>query len=198
MYTVRITAQNVLRPLSEKPEAFGPAGSELRTSEGAVFHKNSVVYSNTNGQTLVRTAMVLTLDVKEVIFKDGAYRFVHTDGTKSSYFPDRGTDVEIEPTDGQQVEDEEETPKPKAKKAKAVESEEDEDFEVPTRGKKAKAVEPDEDEEEDEEDEEETPKPKAKAKKAKAVEPDEDEEDEEETPKAKAKKASAQDWDDFE
>ena len=215
-YNVKIIAAKVVQALGAKPQPFGGADSELRTSEGQVFHKSAIIYVNDDGSTLVNTGMAVTFEATKILFKDGRYNFVLTDGTKASFYADRGADIEIEEASASEEEtteeEEDETPAPKKRGKKAapvVEEEEEEDEE--------EEEESDEEEsDEEEEDDFEVPvrgkKPAAKAKAApakrgKKVVEEEDESDEEEeeeedeapAPKAKgkAKASSKVDWDNF-
>ena len=158
-YNVTIIAAKVVQSLTTKPEAFGNADSELRTADGQVFHKSAIIYVSDNGNTLVNTGIAVNFQAEKVLFKEGRYNFVLTDGSKASFMMGRGADIEIsEITDADEeeiVEDEEdEAPVAKkrgSKKVAVVEededdeevseddeevSEDDEEIEVPVRGKK--------------------------------------------------------------
>ena len=164
-YNVKIIAAKVVQALGAKPQPFGGADSELRTSEGQVFHKSAIIYVNDDGSTLVNTGMAVTFEATKILFKDGRYNFVLTDGTKASFYADRGADIEIEEASASEEEtteeEEDETPAPKKRGKKAApvveeeeeedeeeeeesdeeesDEEEEDDFEVPVRGKKPAA-----------------------------------------------------------
>ena len=194
-YNVTIIAAKVVQSLTTKPEAFGNADSELRTADGQVFHKSAIIYVSDNGNTLVNTGIAVNFQAEKVLFKEGRYNFVLTDGSKASFMMGRGADIEIsEITDA----DEEEI----------VEDEEDEAPVAKKRGsKKVAVVEEDEDDEEVSEDDEEVSeddeeievpvrgkKPVVKAKRKVALveeEDDSDEDDEELEIPVRGKKAAA-------